>query len=630
VSKERSWQDFRYKIPPEIPVGVRMVKNTVDSIASAMDIIIEMSKAAKLLLLAETDPLMMALTTLIDQLSNLLESLYVGFGTHLLILPVLATEGVPSDLIEVVDESGLDDLVGLRGTFRLDIEDYPILTASPPNFGASGNSSGKGGTWGFFQEFAATIYDTRDLSRPVYPEDSYVAGIVLMTGAKSLGSLLSKVFRLYNLLSELTPTPPGAYILPVPQNLTERIQGQASPDVSAFFEDGEDGIEDLHTIADISDGLDDVDTLSVYLRWDTVPILENIKSLFTGVTVIVTGVRVYMQVDIPIQVAYTPEKLASLLIFSTSNTSVQRLPVNGLKKDGSKTYYFAVGYSIEISEPDRSVGPGGQVNVGDAVTYLTTELEHYGVSNVVRVNPLHFRAGGAQSFGGKVPNWTALSSPLHIFPPLLNIILYLQDTLAFVRDNILSSKVDEFSEYIDFLTSTTQFYLTRVEALVDAMQELQNLVEALAFEGYLYPFAGKGGSRFLLSEVNTALFGDETLNKPPYEDSGDFVTGIVLVAAATGASTIDSFVSLLDMIFGDTGLTEDSGGILGGSLGSRSPSEAEDTKTAQDSLNVLLRDAEISVSELETLAGITNNGSKIMTSNDGQSLPSDLGDGGTC
>lgn len=633
MTKERSWQNFSYAVPSEVAAGVSAVRSTVDSVASIIEIVAEMSRAAKLLMLANSDPLMLALSSLIDQLTELLRSLYSGYGTHLLVLPVLPTGNIPKDLLEIVEDSGMEKVVGMRGNFQIDVADYPILTVKPPNLSVAGS----GGNWGFYQEFSASIYDAYDPNRPVYPLDSYVAGVVLLSGARSLGSLLTKMFRLYRLMSTLVPTPPGLFILPIPQNLSGRLQGQAAPDIREFFEEDEDGLEDLHTIVELSSAAladEDTNTVSVSLRWDGIPILENIKSLFTGVTYVIKAVRVYMSKDSPISDIASPDEYAKLMIFDTTDVTRQRLDVNGIKRDGSITYYFAVGYKLEITEPDRTASNDGVENgVGSEPVYTVTTLEHYGVSNTAIINPAHHKGqGAARLSSSNGVNWTALNSPLGIFPPLLDAILSLQDILAFAKDNILSDRVDEFTEYIDFLTETSEFYLERVDLLVEALEDLQRLVDTLAIEGYIYPFAGRGGSRYLLSEVNAALFGDETRNKPPYTDGGDFVSGIVLLAASTGASTIDSFISVLDFIFGPTGLKSPSGGTLGGSLGEPGvPAPLGNTgaggldgdlSEAESSLNVLLRDAEISVEKLEELAGITG------TPVDYTNLEEDLG--GSC
>ncbi len=588
-------------VPEELPDAVGFVNdNVVTPFATLLEELIRLLELAKLGLLFYTDPIIAALTVAIDEIDEIIEKFRTAIGVHALFVPVLPVgEEVPIYEQEeswVFWEDPPDPDTG--DYFSLDPAAVPLFQFNPPV------SEGSGGNWGFFAEYAASLDDEGDDARPVYKDDHFVMALTLIFGAKSLGALITAAFRLFKLLKKLTPFPMDRYILPVPQNLRVETVTPFPAETAA-----------LVSAATNAEDIEGSDT-AVILTWDF-PDIIDIRDFFPDTQVTIVSRSLYSRLDTPFPDTVSGEVLELHEIQRDDDVPSLNVKtvISGLDPD--KEYYFSVGYNVELVETvpvyvtrsdgkiitDNNDQPIPELDEnGEAITEETTTLlEHYDTSNSVRVKLSELgnvTSGLPQS---ELPNWVGLKGPAVLLPPVEEALTGLQDLLRTLRDSLLATIVDDFTDFIDDMKEYSQFYLERVQALEEVLTLLEELLRALDLEIYAYGFSGKGGTNLLRSEMNSALFDPATVNRPPFEGGGDFVAGLVLVGGAPISSPIDGLVTFLKLIFGDVftkikSMTpvEEASGI----------EEETDLSEAIDTIERLAGEATTALEDLEAMTGL--------------------------
>lgn len=570
----RKWTNFDLDIVPrEIEVLVRQIKNATAELSEFLRILIEILRTGRLLLLALVDPLIAAITALLALLDDLLADLVVGVGIHVLVLPVIPNRGTAKDV----------EFLRYEPLQLIKSGDQPLLSINPPSL------QGQGGNWGFYQTVITSLYDVKDSQRPDYPDNFYTAGVVLVTGAPRLGKLLEEVFRLLRLLKKLTPDPPTKFVFPVPQDLTVVSYTPRNTEIPDFS-----GKTLLDMAAQITLAPETTEPFAVQLRWNLPKTLDIVAELFEGIVINVTKVFVYKKEGAPFEETETGDRLAQYVVYETDNIFQTTLYLNDIPQETE--FFFAAGYELTFIEDDED---------GNSVV---TVLSHYDTSNVVRVYVDD--VGDMQSIAkGPLPNWSALRSPLSVFPPVERAIRNLQQLLLTLRDNILGDKLKEFDEWVQFLEDTVEFYKVRVDQGVAALDALQAFLEALSFNGYIYSFFGSGGVDFLATELNQAFNEDATQNKPPFDSGEDFVTGIVLVAASPNLDVVNSVKAILEFLFGvipDVGARGRNGANDAFSQANITRGEltASEDRSVFSQIGMQLDQVESIVEELEQAAGI--------------------------
>lgn len=557
MAKTRQWYDLNLGrvIPDEIPDTVEFLnERVIEPFGDLLQSTTVFLEAGKLLILAEIDPVIAAITVVIDQLDAIIEQLRTTVTLHALFLPIVPTgQSVPQ--LKTIDP------------VVFDFNGFPIFRANPPV------TDGSGGTWGFYNTYVSSLFDRGDLSRPNFPENSYIASLVLLFGAPSVGELLSTAFRLFRLLEKLVPFPMDGYLLPVPQNLAVR---QITPHIQN---------DEIAVV-----GGDD-SAYMVSVSWDLPRVVATIENLFKGVEVVIDSTSVYAKVGTDFTSTDSGEILADLEILRLEDPFFKiRADISGL--DFSTTYYFAVGYNIIVTET--------QTDDDGNETTITTEIEHHSTGNSVRINLSELGIAPSGLPESMLPDWTSIRSPFAVFPPLEEALRTIQDLLQTLRDSILTTLLDEITELIETITEYIEFYLERIRALEDLLDVLVAVLRALELRIFAYGFYGKGGTSLLASEVNRALFDPAVQNRPPYLGGGDVVAGIVLVGGAPNLALIEPLIEILQLLFGDVFTRIEKDTVVA------APTAVPDDTvvTAAESINRIAGVAEKTAEELELLAGL--------------------------
>lgn len=569
-------------IPEEIPNAVSSLNDRVITpFAELLQQLIRLLQLAKLGLLLTTDPIVAVLTTAINEIDEIIEQFRTGIGVHALFVPVLPVGNEvpvynPEEESWVFWEDAPEEGTDL---FALDPGAVPLFQANPPV------SAGSGGNWGFFTEYATSLDDPGDDNRPVYKAEHYVIALTLLFGAESLGDLILSAFRLFKLLQKLTPFPMDRYILPVPQDLRLETVTPFPAETAALV--GEEASD-----------------TAVILTWDF-PDIIDITNFFPDTNVEITSWSLYARTETPFPETLAGDSLGAYEIQRESDnpTLTIKTYVSGLDPDFA--YYFALGYNAELTETIPVLGDDGEQLLdenGEGITEeRVTVLEHYDTSNSVRIKLSELgdvTSGLPQS---ELPNWVSLSSPNVLFPPIEQALIGLQDLLRTIRDSLLSTIVDDFTEFLEDMEEYAEFYLERVQAIEELLTLLEEVLRALDLDLYAYGFTGKGGSSLLRSEMNSALFDPNTSNRPPFDSGGDFVAGVVLVGGSPIKDPIEGLLTFLKLIFGDVFTTIQSNTPVS------SPEDelsSPDLSEAIESIERLAGEAETALEDLEAMTGL--------------------------
>jgi hypothetical protein len=106
-------------------------------------------------------------------------------------------------------------------------------------------------------------------------------------------------------------------------------------------------------------------------------------------------------------------------------------------------------------------------------------------------------------------------------------------------------------EAIGLMKEYAEFYLKRIQALEDLLNTLLEVLKSLKdLDVYLYSFFGKGGNSLLISELQEALFNPDTAHRPPFDNAGDMVLGVVGVAGGREPLPFEPLLTLYNLLFG--------------------------------------------------------------------------------
>ena len=527
----RSWQTFNPgKIVPT-PVTRAIDEFDEDIVRPYAELISSLKQIlelAKLALLAETDPVLALLDIAIQVVQELLEVLLTPFGFHMLFVPVLRTNNDVPELDFRVPINPLNIVRGFdeRAT-TIGFDDDAILTEPPVSEGAGGN-------WGFYTVFANSLVDDGDLNRPDYPDTFAMLSWTIITGASNVGEILKNLFHLMKLLQEFVQVPLDGNLLPVPQDLK------------------------LVTIApqifdEEASANDDDNNVYAILRWDTPPPISYNDFFLTDVDVEIISTSVYMKRGSKFRNTDVGDTLADLEILNLENAFLQtRVAIGDLDPD--EEYYFAVGYNVEVTVFTEDEEGELQSTV--------TPIEHYDVSNQIRIL-LNERTSPASNLGGgEFPDWVSATAPLSAIPGVEDGVRTLLAMLQTLRDQI-ASPIEEIEEFLEDMEEFAEFWLQRLLEISETLQALSAALKALRVGFSIYGFyVDEGGTNALTREMNRAFFDASVENRPPFEGGGDVVAGIVWVGGAPGPAALRPLLELYRLLFGDVFQKIEGGNIV--------------------------------------------------------------------
>lgn len=490
-----------------------------------------------------------AVAPIIDTMSSLLEIVksVIELVSKLIVdVPDLETEAVKA-AIETV-RAILEDLVGDAGCYFLPIPVHlKNLVAEgnlvfDPNPAVAEDSDGKlmlppvggggGGNYGLLSDLIASLNDQDDILRPQFDEDAHIAGMLVVAGADSFLDVLPLIEKLRRLFAGKKKSGAGESI-----GSTDGAQIPKAKNLSAEIVPSVVG--QLQKISNRISGGEATHPYAVKLSWDLPDRIRVITKSPYRYTFTVAKVVVFRS-ETPISVYANPEGLAE-------QSKLKDFEFDGITNtfyddtiELGKTYYYAVGYEIDAtaeqlvdneyvlrSNPTYSAG-------ANAVTSIDVPLE---------INMLPRK--------GVPPDWLLFPNPLALIPDLVEVVNYVNVFLDTLEER-LDTASGKYDKFLKALEKEIDRYVTLAESVIST---IQNIVDLLSFPDIyigVYPFAGKGGNGKLVELVGSALSDTSDPNRPPFDQGDEVVTGFVLYAGSATAGKLQAFVTLIEMLIGET------------------------------------------------------------------------------
>jgi hypothetical protein len=412
---------------------------------------------------------------------------------------------------------------------------------------------GDGGNYGLYRKFVESLFDAGDYSRPMFSNDAYVAGGILLIGAPNYLSVLRDVLNLSRFFGVSFPTPMDQYRMPVPQNVKARPI--AVPRARSI------GDEEVLSLAGIPvpQGAT-VRTLimqrpsppgeyAVRLFWDPTPVVKFDLSfsasgpvsyrivsthIFVSRSVRIKNsddlsLREVKRIDVPGGVARIP--IAGAV---SASTPLHSIIVHGF--DPSDDYYFSVGFSVEITMgSDTAVFPP---------TFAT-------LSNQVRVN-LRQQAPYKKFVEGRVPDWIAINNPLSFAPGVQDLIAKIQAVIDAVSSTYAGYR-NEAASLLESTENAIRAIRDQLDELLDLLGSLESMLAGLLTSdigAYATVFAGQGGVPYMMRTVGDLLLNKSVENRPPFDRGDESVAALIFVAGSETAAGVSSFRAALELLLG--------------------------------------------------------------------------------
>jgi hypothetical protein len=603
---DRSWQtwDTSKVIPNFVIRGIEEFdEDLLSPFVQALTALKEALGLIRLALLAEVDPVLAALDLAIQGVQEILETLLTPFGHHVLVVPVMRTNKDVPQLTPLLDWAIPDDYRGSTlqfGEERIKLDTNKLKFYTPPY------TDGGGGNWGYFSTLVNSIFDEGDPNRPLYNDNFAVMSFTIITGARNVGDVLKKLFYLMKLLQNFVQVPLDGNLLPVPQNL--RLITTA-PEAFAPVISADDEESDIVAL----------------VRWDR-PDLINITDLFLEeVDLEILSTSVYVKKGSK----FTNTDVGGLLedyerLRIEDPFLETRVGVDGLDRD--EEYYIAVGYNVQVTvwptvevAEDELDAEGQTVEeiaaaakkraeIERATEPLVYIIEHYDVSNQVRIRLNERQPPQSNLSGGVFPDWVSSTAPLSIIPGLEDAVRILLATLQILRDQI-ASPIAELDEFLEDLEGFIAFWTGRLTEISETLRGLAEALKALRVGFSVYGFyTTSGGTNALISEMNSAFFDEAVKNRPQFDGGGDVVAGLTWLSASPGLETLRPLIELYRLLFGDVFTEIDKGEVVSSpedpDTGLSGESSATDLSEAINSILRVTAEVEQSTEELVEATGL--------------------------
>lgn len=396
------------------------------------------------------------------------------------------------------------------------------------------------GNEGFARVLYETIYDTDDVHRPDYGEESAIFGAVLLVGAQDLLKAYELMRWLQSLFgvalkgNKLLPTT----VVKTPQNLKTKLVTS-----------------------------DDVGRIAVQLSWENPDTLQSLAG-FDNMRVRITELIIVRSVNPTVRTARSwadifgpgePVPLGEndrVKEDAYSSLDKESLVIRVFKYDGIRnvymddddsliknaTYYYTIAYRYELANDPQ--GTGG-------LNWEQQKLDQ--ISNVAQARVTS--KSMAKTKSAVEPNWYATPNVLSLIP---SVEFFLKRVSAYINSwaSLASGAASALSSYINFLQAEAQRYTDFATEISSRLNRLSSLFTVPSTGVYLTTYsADDGGTDALVLELMQRLTDTDDTSAPPFHGSG-VTAGLVFVAGAPNASELSTFKTLFNLLFGTGGATQ--------------------------------------------------------------------------
>ena len=509
---EPTWQTLNLDAAAETAKAFETFKSSASAVIEVVETIIGIAKTiADLILAVYVDLANLELEVIraaIGALRTIVEAFTKSSGAYMLAVPLKIADphqwfGDPKTYYVGNTETKLSN---------------PVLTTYDPFSHANQPEGGTAGNYGFYATIAESLQDYDDPSRPELDANAYIAAVVFLFGADNymeLVILLKKLMRLFNLPGvDLAPD-----AVPTPKNVRYTIIPQSIANDDTFWseiltEPG-DPINQPHAVKiewdkDSKDWLNTAYSSSVYTEIDKVYLYRWEEGLATPDQV---RAGAHDNVDV-----WSHEYDDQVPLFIDTNI------VPGT------TYYYGLSYSYKVLN-------------AEGVERYTIEPPDVDLVSLRVDFPADLKVGPSK---GNPPDWFSINV-IPAIPPLQNILSFILNWLDRIEASIYTGK-DELEDFVKFLTTEINRYHRWI---TEISNEIQELIDALtlpeAYAGML-AIEGKGGTQFFMDQLGRGMFHDP--NRPPFDKGTEAVAGIVLLAGSETPGKLESFWSVMNLLFG--------------------------------------------------------------------------------
>lgn len=371
-----------------------------------------------------------------------------------------------------------------------------------------------GGNAGFFNTFAASLFDTADNNRPQYgPDDAVVMG-VLLAGASSFAQIYNVAQTLNFLIAPQAGASMTARVIPVPQGTTAKVVASST---------GGPGI-------------------GVQVSWAP-PAPGNTGSpYFPGVVFSVNRYALIRSTDPKIMTAQGVTDLFSTSPITQGLTDGANTVVS--IGSGSNSSYLDTSLTLPATQPYYYAVAWEVISVESGTKTTMTFDKLSSVSKVMPVTP-------APQQTGQSPNWQATQSAIGSIPPLARAI----QTLVTEGQILLTGTSSPTSK----LTSAIQLAQGATQRIAARAQELAADVNRLSAQlGHPLPAlyatsmsSINGGNAYLVAQLSNLLNDTTDPNTPPY-NNGEYVCGVCLVSGAPRIADLATVIAFIESLFGSS------------------------------------------------------------------------------
>lgn len=512
-----NWSTF--KVEPLFPTEIRGVVDAVTTVTGALTEILQLTRTAlefaqQFASAASGNPAEDALRATIDEIEGFIDGLVAQTAAHAIFIPIQKqdfglTEPRPTTLQPIELTPTIAELLS-EGAF-----------STPPEFETQAlineSETAQGGNAGFWRALQTSIQDEGDLNRPNFPTDFAVAGVCIIFGAESFGSLQQN-FQLFEQVFEVgNRAQLSGNTRPVAQNVraNTRVTTNTTPA-----------------------------RVAVQIDWDALPLVIGLP-LYSDEVISVDEIFVVRSTNPSIR-----EKFSWGQVFSRE----PRDSSSDLQEEGDAKVVARIdndGFVVRYIDDDETLEENKAYYYALCVRYsIDDEVQPMGnFSNVVRTE---FRRpqGTRRSVQ---PDWWATPSLIALFPELEGLLNTVRLEIAGLGSRTASNSgasavIGQTITQIDSLIEQGESLLSQIDATASKLTALTQKEFQAATSSTLLSVSTGGMERWM-GDLAARMADRSDPTRPPFDDD-ELVAGIVIVAGAPNLPQLQAFIDLLSLFFG--------------------------------------------------------------------------------
>jgi hypothetical protein len=499
---------------PSVPSGLTSAASTAKTVTStitkALSTVKDVLSTLSELEIDRTSAAQTLIKTAVTTLESSLTDLLKGSGVYVLAVPIRKHVVIPSVVQSAMDAVGISELPAAEQTLAFLNISSDLVDNNDPTFATqvAKAMSTDGGNAGFYRTVIESLTDDGDENRPQLSKNDAVTGFCIVAGAADYAMLSNFLSAFKSLTGPRRPSMAfDAPAMPVPQNVKARVVTGDKPQVKLEW----DEVQPFVPVPTLGTNAEMYQVAVIRSQSSKLVTRYTAAEIF-GTSKLTKGMTAGVGDDL----------IEVIDVFESSNTKIiSDYYDTGLTLDG--TYYYAVSFNVKA---------GGSVAM---MTGQSTEQGFAKLSNTVKVHAVLKApaSGSAKSSSGAPPDWIRTPSVVDLFPDISEAVNKLSLLLGSVT-NYTATFGDTFKAYIQFLDQEIKEWEQLVESIAGPIQRLSGILSSMSSAGglYIHSIEGQGGLPFIMKDLGKAFLDKKDLTRPPFDSGTEFVTGLIVLAAA--------------------------------------------------------------------------------------------------